>query len=46
MKVVVKLVLGLVALLLITFMSAVFGIGGFLFTLGLFAVIFFAFMGN
>lgn len=43
MKVIIKLILGLAALLLITVMSAVFGIGGFLFTLGLFAVIWFAF---
>ena len=45
MKIFIRLVLGLVALLLITGMSGVFGIGGFLFTLGLFAVIFFAFAG-
>ena len=43
MEVIIKLVLGLVALLLITGMTAVFGIGGFLFTLGLFAVVAFAF---
>jgi hypothetical protein len=39
----VKLIIGLFALLFITFMSAVFGIGGFFFTLGLFAVVFWAF---
>ena len=39
----IKLIVGLVALLFITFMSAVFGIGGFFFTVGLYAVIFFAF---
>ncbi len=43
MMIFVRLVVGLIALLLITFMSAVFGIGGFLFTAGLFAVIAFAF---
>jgi len=43
MRVIVRLVLGLLALFLITIMTAIFGIGGFLFTLGLFAVIFFAF---
>ena len=37
-----RFVIGLAALLLITFMSMVFGIGGFLFTLGFYAVIFFA----
>jgi len=45
MKIFIRLVLGLAALLLITVMSGVFGVGGFLFTLGLFAVIFFAFAG-
>ena len=45
MKVFIRLLLALVALLLITIMSAVFGVGGFLFTLGLFAVIWFAFAG-
>jgi len=44
MRVFIRLVLGLAALLLITFMSAAFGIGGFFFTLGLYAVIFFAFV--
>jgi hypothetical protein len=39
MRVFIRLILGLVALLFTTIMSAVFGIGGFLFTLGLFAVI-------
>ena len=39
----IKLILGLAALFFITIMSAVFGIGGFFFTLGLFAVIFWAF---
>jgi len=43
MRVFIRLVLGLAALLFITVMSAVFGIGGFFFTLGLYAVIFFAF---
>ena len=43
MKVFIRLILGLVALLLITFMSMVFGIGGFFFTAGLFAVILWAF---
>ena len=45
MKILLRLVGGLAALLLITFMSMVFGIGGFLFTVGLFAVIFWAFSG-
>ena len=45
MKVILRLILGLVALLLITFMSAVFGIGGFLFTIGFFAVVWWAFVG-
>jgi hypothetical protein len=39
----IKLVLGLVALFFITFMTMVFGIGGFFFTLGLGAVIVWAF---
>jgi hypothetical protein len=39
---IVKLILGLIALFLITIMTAVFGIGGFFFTLGLFAVIAYA----
>ncbi len=43
MKAIIKLVLGLLALGFITIMTAVFGIGGFLFTIGLFAVIAFAF---
>ncbi len=45
MMIFVRLILGLAALLLLTFMTAVFGIGGFLFTAGLFAVIFWAFAG-
>lgn len=40
---IVKFILGLLALFFITFMTMVFGIGGFFFTLGLFAVIIFAF---
>ena len=43
MEAFIRLVLGLVALLLITVMTAVFGIGGFFFTLGLYAVLLFAF---
>jgi len=43
MKTFIKLVVGLLALFFITIMSAVFGIGGFLFTVGLYAVIFYAF---
>ena len=39
----IKFILGLGALLLVTILSAVFGIGGFLFALGLFAVIAFTF---
>lgn len=39
----IKLVVGLFALILITFMTMVFGIGGFFFTLGLGAVIVWAF---
>jgi len=39
----INLIVGLFALLFITFMTAVFGIGGFFFTLGLFAVILWAF---
>jgi hypothetical protein len=45
MKIVIRLVLGLAALLLLTIASLIFGVGGFLFTLGLFAVIWFAFAG-
>ncbi len=43
MGVFIRLVVGLIALLFITFMTAVFGIGGFFFTVGLYAVIFFSF---
>ncbi len=43
MGIIIRLVLGLLALFFITIMTAVFGIGGLLFTLGLFAVIAFAF---
>lgn len=43
MRIFIRLVLGLLALFFITIMTAVFGIGGFLFTAGLYAVIFFAF---
>lgn len=39
----IKLVIGLFGLLFITFMTAAFGIGGFFFTLGLGAVIVWAF---
>lgn len=39
----IKLILGLLALFFITFMTMVFGIGGFLFTVGLGVVIVFAF---
>lgn len=45
MKIIIRLIGGLVALLLVTFMTAVFGMGGFFFVLGLFAVLFFAFAG-
>lgn len=38
-----KLILGLAALFFVTIMTSVFGIGGFFFTLGLFAVIVWAF---
>jgi len=38
-----KLVIGIVALLGITFMTFVFGIGGFWFTIGLYVVICWAF---
>ena len=41
-----RLILGLVGLSFITFMSTVFGFGGFLFTLGLAAVIFWAVDGR
>lgn len=43
MKILIRLILGLLALLLITVVTAAAGIGGFLFTLGFFAVIFYAF---
>jgi hypothetical protein len=43
MKAFVKLILGLAALIFITFMTMAFGIGGFFFTLGLFGVIVWAF---
>jgi hypothetical protein len=42
----VKLVLGLLALCLITLMTMVFGLGGFAFTFGLFVVIGWAFDEN
>jgi hypothetical protein len=45
MKVIIRLVGGLIALFLLTTFTAVFGIGGFLFIVGLFAVIFYAFAG-
>lgn len=43
MGVIIRLVVGIIGLLLITAMTMCFGIGGFFFTLGLFAVIFWAF---
>ena len=43
MKIFVRLLVGLLALFFITIMSGIFGIGGFFFTIGLYAVIFFAF---
>jgi hypothetical protein len=43
MRVIIRLVIGLVALIFITIMSAVFGFYGFLFTLGLYGVIAYAF---
>jgi hypothetical protein len=43
MKPFIRLVIGLAALFFITIMSAIFGVGGFLFTVGLYAVIYFAF---
>ena len=43
MKAFAKLIIGLVALIFITFMTMVFGMGGFFFTLGLFGVIVWAF---
>ena len=45
MMIVIRLVLGLLALGFITFMTMTFGVGGFFFTIGLFAVIQFAFKG-
>lgn len=42
MRVLIRLIIGLVVLCSLTFMSLVFGIGGFLFTAGLLLVIFFA----
>lgn len=45
MGIIIRLILGLVALFLLTFMTIAFGIGGFFFTVGLFVVIFFAFTG-
>jgi hypothetical protein len=42
----IRLIIGLFALLFITAMTAVFGFGGFFFTLGLFAVVFWAFDKN
>jgi hypothetical protein len=41
-----RLILGLLGLLFITFMTTVFGAGGFFFTLGLAAVIFWAVAGR
>jgi hypothetical protein len=38
----IRLAIGLIGLLFITFMTVTFGIGGFFFTLGLVAVIIFA----
>ncbi len=46
MGVFIRLVLGIIALLLITVMTGVFGIGGLFFTLGLYLVIFWAFAGR
>ena len=43
MKIIIRLILGLIALFFITIISAVFGIGGFLFAVGLLMVLFFAF---
>ena len=43
MKTFIKLIVGLIALIFITIMTGAFGIGGFFFTLGLFAVIVWAF---
>jgi hypothetical protein len=43
MKTFIRLVVGLVGLLFITIMTGAFGIGGFFFTLGLLAVILWAF---
>jgi hypothetical protein len=43
MRAFVRLILGLAALIFITIMTGAFGIGGFFFTLGLFAVILWAF---
>jgi hypothetical protein len=45
MGIIIRLILGLVALFLLTIMTAVFGIGGFFFTVGFFAVLFYAFAG-
>jgi hypothetical protein len=46
MRVFIRLVVGIVALLSITFMTMCFGIGGFFFTAGLFVVIIWAFMAR
>jgi hypothetical protein len=43
MAIILKLILGLGALFLITFATFIFGMGGFFFVLGLFAVLLFAF---
>jgi len=45
MGIIKRLVIGLIGLFAITFMTMVFGVGGFLFTAGLFLVILFAFAG-
>lgn len=42
----VRLIVGLFGLFVITFMTMAFGIGGFLFTLGFFAVIAWAVSAN
>ena len=42
----IRLIVGISALLFTTIMTAVFGVGGFFFTCGLYLVIFFAFFAN
>ncbi len=45
MEIIIRLAIGLFVLISATFMTMIFGVGGFLFTVGFFGVIWFAFAG-